>query len=155
MKISFFNFSITFNGIIKKISLFIVLFTMHTAYSQDLSSHQWKDRIIILLTDDVTDKTYQKQIYELQKNEAGLQERKLIVYHVKPEHLKEGLSSTDWKKASYLFDKHKKTNSGFEFVLVGLDGGIKLQQSEFITCEKLFSIIDKMPMRRIEVRNDD
>lgn len=142
-------------ALLKKILLFIVLFTMHTAHSQDLSLHQWKDRIIILLTDDVIDKTYQKQIYELQKNESGLQERNFVVYHVKPEHLKKGLYSTDWKKESYLFDKHKKTNSEFEFVLIGLDGSIKLQQSEFITCEKLFSIIDAMPMRKSEMRDDD
>ena len=43
----------------------------------------------------------------------------------------------------------------FEISLIGLDGGIKLSQNEILTAEKLFGIIDQMPMRRIEVENNN
>ncbi len=136
---------------IKSLSILILLFTMINAKSQNLSSHQWKDRIIILLTEDPKNKTYLEQITELKKNESGLQERKLIVYQTQPKQFKQGLSSSDWKSTSDLYDTYKKTTSRFEFVLIGLDGGIKLQESELVSREKLFSVIDKMPMRRNEL----
>ena len=45
-----------------------------------------------------------------------------------------------------LYDKEK-----FEVILIGLDGGIKLRQAEFLTKEALFNIVDAMPMRRNEL----
>lgn len=43
------------------------------------------------------------------------------------------------------------TNS-FTFILVGRDGGEKLKSSEVVTPEKLFGLIDVMPMRKEEVK---
>ena len=42
---------------------------------------------------------------------------------------------------------------GFRIVLVGKDGGIKLEQEEVLDPETLFSLIDGMPMRRNEMAN--
>ena len=39
----------------------------------------------------------------------------------------------------------------FEVILIGLDGGIKLQQTEVLKKEALFNIVDAMPMRRNEL----
>lgn len=141
--------------VINSIPYLILLLTMSAAQSQDISSHKWNDRIVLLLTEDVSNETYQKQVAELKTEEQGLKERKLIVYHLQPDSSKKGLSANQWEKASTLFETYKKTNSGFEFVLIGLDGGIKLQQTEFITSKELFSIIDVMPMRRSEMIKDN
>jgi hypothetical protein len=39
----------------------------------------------------------------------------------------------------------------FKVVLIGLDGGIKLQKNGQLTPEELFGTIDSMPMRRAEM----
>lgn len=41
---------------------------------------------------------------------------------------------------------------GFEALLVGRDGGVKLRSSRPIVSSELFARIDEMPMRRRELR---
>jgi len=42
--------------------------------------------------------------------------------------------------------------SRFSVVLVGKDGGVKLRAEEAVPAEKLFALIDAMPMRQREMR---
>lgn len=42
--------------------------------------------------------------------------------------------------------------SGFLLVLVGKDGGVKLTSRSVVSRERLFALIDAMPMRRDEMR---
>nr|WP_295922259.1 DUF4174 domain-containing protein [uncultured Dyadobacter sp.] len=51
----------------------------------------------------------------------------------------------EWKKWNV------DTGTPFTFILVGRDGGEKLRSSEVVTAEKLFGLIDAMPMRKNEV----
>lgn len=51
----------------------------------------------------------------------------------------------EWKKWNI------GTASPFTFILVGRDGGEKLRSSDVVSAEKLFSLIDAMPMRQNEV----
>ncbi|MEM9823617.1 MAG: DUF4174 domain-containing protein [Bacteroidota bacterium] len=48
--------------------------------------------------------------------------------------------------------KYHQSKAPFEVLLLGLDGGVKLQQPEVLSCTELFAIIDRMPMRRQELR---
>ncbi len=125
-------------------------------YSLDLSKYRWKNRILILKFDDVNNDICKKQLDELRENEAGLTERKLIIYQLKGEEYKIGLQNDDsWKKIDEKDLKYteKQGNPHFEAILIGLDGGIKHQQSSVLKVEKLFSIIDIMPMRIREMQN--
>jgi hypothetical protein len=40
---------------------------------------------------------------------------------------------------------------GFEVLLIGKDGGVKLRQQEPVGTDVLFAVIDAMPMRRQEM----
>ena len=42
-------------------------------------------------------------------------------------------------------------DTAFEVILIGLDGGEKLRQTKVLETDKLFAIIDGMPMRRSEI----
>lgn len=134
--------------------LFIAMICMkaNSIYAQPLDNHKWKNRIILILIDDEKNDTYKKQLIEFNKESIGLQERKLIVYHIKPSALKKGLNSNIWENAKTTYKDYKKTSNPFEILLIGLDGGIKLQQENLLTCEALFSLIDVMPMRRNELK---
>lgn len=122
-----------------------------SANSQEISSHQWKDRVILILVDDLNIQVYQNQIIALQENKKGINERKLIVYHIKPTEYKLGLKSSKWQKSKNIYSQYKKNDAPFEVILIGLDGSIKLHQTEFLSCEKLFATIDAMPMRKTEL----
>lgn len=51
----------------------------------------------------------------------------------------------EWKKWNI------DTASPFTFILVGRDGGEKLRSGEVVSAEKLFALIDAMPMRKNEI----
>jgi hypothetical protein len=136
---------------LKQLLFAILLFCALMSSAQDLSKHRWENRLILLITDNETNSTFQSQIAEFRKDLNGLNERRLIIYQVMPQEFKTGLNGANKTKSDRLYKDYKKTGSGFEVVLLGLDGGIKLQQNELLPLEKLYAIIDAMPMRRREI----
>lgn len=121
--------------------------------SQDLSTHRWQHRLVILLTSDTTQSAFQAQVKELSNYAQGLGERKIIIYQALPKAYRKGLdSSANWSQSDEIFTSLKKTDAPFEILLIGLDGGVKLRKDEFVPCRELFTLIDGMPMRRAEMR---
>ena len=138
----------------KPVALFILAAMNVSLRSQDLSGHLWKDRLILLLTDDIQDESYQKQLRILNADTQGMSERKLVTYLVLPE--KSALhnnTKNHWIEGLNLFKKYKGSDSNFELVLIGLDGGVKRRFSDKpVKLQDLYAIIDGMPMRRAEMR---
>ncbi|WP_372920515.1 DUF4174 domain-containing protein [Salegentibacter sp.] len=120
--------------------------------AQDIKDFQWKNRLVLIIAEDKENQSFQKQLAELQKDQDGLKERKLIIYKILPGKFSKGLESETWENDSVLYQKYKTNASGFQVLLLGLDGGIKLDQSEIISLKKLFNTIDSMPMRQAEMR---
>lgn len=58
-------------------------------------------------------------------------------------------NSSEWKKWNV------DSANAFTFILVGRDGGEKLRSSEVVSAEKLFRLIDAMPMRKDEMRRNE
>ena len=135
--------------------LIIISFTLKASMtiSQDVASHLWEHRVLLVLTDHSNPITFQNQIKELQTNEKGLTDIKLIIYQIRKHSFKIGLNHNEWQKSSNLYEKYKDKNAPFEVILIGLDNGVKLRQSNLLTCEAFFSVIDVMPMRKEELKN--
>lgn len=126
--------------------------------AQDLSTHQWKNRILIIDFDEANQKNYIEQVRDLKANQAGLLERKLVVYQIRDDQYSIGFDKqSEWQKITNEdFQKIKKeTTSDFLVGLIGLDGGIKKQQSTVFSTKELFRIIDAMPMRRWELQQNN
>jgi len=131
----------------------LTLLQMNKIYGQNLSKHQWENRLLVIKINDTCHHAYQAQLQQLIEAKKGLTERKLIIYHIKGREYKTGLQSeTIWEKIETK-QIQKKPAPDFEVILIGLDGRIKLRQSTVLTTEKLFSIIDAMPMRIREIQN--
>jgi len=128
----------------------ILLFCSLLSYGQHIKKHEWKKRVIIILTDEKEHSIYKKQLTELHKNTKGIKERKLIVYNVIPTAYATGLTDIEWKNSTRLYKNYKKTKKSFEIILIGLDGSIKLRQTRLLTNGDLYSLIDAMPMRQNE-----
>jgi len=132
----------------------IMIFSKFSAlHAQNLSQHLWKNRVILSLSED--NSAFERQMLAFKANEKGIYERSLIVYFLKSDEYEQVMPKGDVQKSANLFEKYKKANISFELILIGLDGGIKLRQKDFLSCEKLFAIIDSMPMRSSELKNRD
>ncbi|MFY7908641.1 MAG: DUF4174 domain-containing protein [Emticicia sp.] len=132
----------------------IMIFSKFSAsQAQNLSKHLWKNRVILILSED--NAAFQRQMLAFKANEKGMSERSLIVYNLKPGEYQQVIPKSEIQKSKSLFEKFKQANTPFEVILIGLDGGVKLRQKDFLSCEKLFATIDSMPMRSAEIKNRD
>ena len=131
----------------------MILSKFSALHAQNLSQHLWKNRVILIVSED--NAAFERQILAFKANEKGMNERSLIVYHLKSYEYEQVMPKGNVQKSTNLFEKYKQANVSFELILIGLDGGIKLRQRDFLSCEKLFAIIDSMPMRSSELKSRD
>lgn len=140
---------------IKIILITLFIFKTSPLMGQNIASYKWENRLLFIITDDSESPIYINQINELRRCNKDFTERKLLIYQIKKESYKIGLrNDTKWKKSSKLYKNYKKTTAPFEILLIGLDGGIKLQQTSLLKCKSLFETIDVMPMRQSELNNN-
>jgi hypothetical protein len=102
---------------------------------------------------------YRNQIAEFNTLQKELMERKMLVYCVLPQQYRIMNSETkvkanNWISSSALFDRFTNKETDFRVILIGLDGGIKLEKTEILSATELFETIDAMPMRRAELNRN-
>ena len=102
-----------------------------SSFGQELHQYRWQNRII-LISGDTESSVFQKQTQILnQENlKQSLAERKLLV----------------------ITNDQNAKQEDFNLKLIGLDGGEKLNSSEFVNPQIIFDLIDSMPMRRSEMK---
>lgn len=135
--------------------LILLCITMSMALDgQNLDDHQWKNRVLLVITNDLESQTYTSQIEEFNNNNQEFKDRKLIIYSVlQNKYRLENSGNPSWIKNSELYITYNTNASNFKIILIGLDGGIKIEQNKLLTTKELFSTIDGMPMRRSELKN--
>lgn len=122
------------------------------SYNQNIKKHLWKDRVLIIESENTRNELYQQQIRALKNDAKGLKERKLVIYSYFNNGYTRGFSQVI---KSYQTKKKRKDKNDFSITLIGLDGGKKLRQKSMLAKEKLFAIIDGMPMRRRELKKNE
>ena len=128
------------------------MFFSISSFSQDIKKHQWENRVLLVFTDDKKSDNFKHQIKILSENKKELIERKLVIYQFTENDFTTDFSEV-WFSSNSMFKKYVHTNDSFKVLLLGLDGGIKLEQDKILSLEKLFTIIDGMPMRRSELKS--
>ncbi len=119
------------------------------AKAQNLSTYEWNHRLVLLLTADSNQAKFQEQLALFNKDKDGLVERKLKIISATPNQSRSG--SEAWEKNAELYQKYHRKGD-FEFILIGLDGGVKLRRTDVMSLKALYRIIDSMPMRAAEMR---
>jgi len=147
----------TQNNIIRSGFIFLGILMINYAHGQDLNKHLWKNRVLLIMTQNQDSMDYQDQIAEFYKFPSELKERKMLIYHVLPQRytlINDAVDpeQNEWVSSSALFDKFDGKNVDFKVVLIGLDGGNKLEKNGLLPAEELFGTIDSMPMRRAELK---
>ena len=139
------------------IKLIIACFSYFNFYGQNLEIHKWKHRIVIIKASEIDSNTSQKQLQEFRNSTRELIDRKIVMYKItgdKFQYIDYSNSKLNHsgKISETLTKRVLNKNIKFEVLLIGLDGGIKLQQKKVLIKEKLFEIIDSMPMRQAELK---
>ncbi|MFP4088991.1 MAG: DUF4174 domain-containing protein [Cyclobacteriaceae bacterium] len=128
-----------------------------SAFSQELAvpgDYHWQNRILLVFASPDENK-FEKQLQIFSAEEAGLQERELVIFKIRDRQVIHPTGKTFGKvSARQLREQYEVKREEFAVVLIGKDGSQKLKQEEILETDKLFAIIDAMPMRRREMRED-
>ena len=135
--------------------LFFTFISNQSCIAQSLAQHEWENRVVLLFTPNFQNQELKRQLDFFQKNQKGVIDRKLIIYQITPDEVKKaGKFLKEISEISSWLKKFKIDKNEFTFILIGLDGGEKMRSSEVISIKKIFSKIDRMPMRRSEIRGN-
>lgn len=123
--------------------------------SVNLSDYKWKNRVLFIFSPSQDLDLYQKQLQEMEGEKKGFQDRDLKIFHL-TEHgmsmeTEERVIDRDVQRLRQAFGVSKEE---FSVILIGKDGTEKLRSNSLLQVKELFAVIDAMPMRRREMKND-
>ena len=119
----------------------------------DLSQFQWKNRLLFIFAPNRNHPLFEPLHKSLAAQKTEAADRDLVVFEI----LESGPSSVntnylDPQAAQKLRDKFDVQRGRFAVILVGKDGGIKLNRRDPTQLADIFALIDAMPMRQDEMR---
>lgn len=118
-----------------------------TSLAATLRASRWQQRVLLLGASTAAQADFQRQKQLLATEANGLADRDFKVIEV----LYTGLSPADRQ----CWTQHLgQPLQGFRLVLIGKDGGVKRIETAPIAGADIFGTVDKMPMRRQEMRRD-
>jgi hypothetical protein len=123
------------------------------AMSIDLSQFRWKNRLLFLFAPDNHHPLFEALHDSLSAQKPEVADRDIIVFKV----LESGQSRMDMdllepQSADFLRKRFNVSRGQFTVILVGKDGGVKLNRQEKTELQDIFVLIDAMPMRQEEMR---
>ncbi|MFD1315410.1 DUF4174 domain-containing protein [Namhaeicola litoreus] len=122
--------------------------------SQNLNNYLWKNRVLLIISQDTNSGEFKEQMTILKANKDDLEERKLVVLSVLPQAFSLGLDElSTWEKGNEVFSRYNPKEESFKVLLIGLDGGVKISQNKPMMMDTLKQTIDRMPMRKSEIEN--
>jgi hypothetical protein len=118
-----------------------------------LDDYLWKNRPLLLFAPSSDEPFYQKIKNMLELEQLQIQDRDMViieafasgVVQINNEAVKDA-------NAGELRRRFAVTDEAFTAVLIGKDGGVKLRQTGRLDLNRIFALIDSMPMRRQEMR---
>ncbi len=139
-------------------TLILILVTMaipKSSEAQELKDYQWKNRILLLVDESPDTDALQSQLDELTSDKKALEDRDLIIFRLTPEAVFAWDGSRSSLSAEMIF-RNLNLDSGFTgTILIGKDGGSKLEKPFEVSAQTIFALIDGMPMRRAEMRKEE
>ncbi len=111
---------------------------MDAEVSKDLNDYLWLNRPVVVFADTPNDPRFIAQLQFLEDGAAEMGERDVVI-----------ITDTDPLAKSEL--RKKLRPRGFQLVLIGKDGQVKLRKPLPWSVRELSRMIDKMPMRQQEM----
>jgi len=126
--------------------LMLMTFTLGEKESLTLEDLRWKNRIVIFFPAN-----YQNPQFDLKSFENEFSERKIIFLSIGDQIQTNTEASFDQDYLSGIREKFSIAGTKGNWILVGLDGGIKLNKEGEPDWDFIFKTIDSMPMRQSEI----
>ena len=139
--------------IITSLSFIIFINCSENNVILDLKSFEWKNRILVI---GGNDSKYQNQFDNLEVNKNEYTDRDMVVILINKDESKisyDGLNVFNNLDYDSTYSIRKRFNfDDFNLILIGKDGGVKYNTNKPVKINKIFEIIDKMPMRMKEIK---
>lgn len=119
-----------------------------------MKEHMWSNRLLLLYSDNEQDSVLNQQMLLLRNCKEGLKDRKIMVYRFHRDYYMKGLLSKSKYDYSTEADRQLFDGDYFQTKLIGLDGTVKQTSLEILMPQDIFEIIDAMPLRQMEIRNN-
>jgi hypothetical protein len=119
-----------------------------------MTDYKWKYRPLVVFADSEANAPLSEQRRMVAASRASLTERNVVVIWVVGDRVSADFGPHPRESAKTLRARFGAPNSGFRAVLVGKDGGTKLNSASPLSAGALYATIDAMPMRQNEMRRN-
>ena len=119
----------------------------------NLDDLKWEHRVLVVIASDSTQKSTAPLLNQVERYQVDFLDRNMVLIALFKDHVShiDGVP-LDEEASSDLQEKLSVENYDFRIVLIGKDGGIKLDRKVSTDLNDIFAHIDTMPMRRSEMR---
>lgn len=118
-----------------------------------LETYRWSERPLLVFSAGADDPAVDRQMTLLADHADGLKDRDMAVLIVGPKRVFASFGRpAPGAEAKALREAYGVQPTEFRAVLLGKDGKVKLAEDEPVAAERLFTLIDGMPMRQREMR---
>jgi|GEM_PF-1327235 len=115
----------------------------------NLARYRWKSRVLIVFGPHAEDERFLTQMEELADRAKDLKSRDVVVLPV----LARGKAGVATRRdGAILRELFAAEPRHFRVVLIGKDGSVKLREEFPLDANRLFDVIDAMPMRQQEMK---
>lgn len=149
-------YNIKFFSLMRFIGILLVLtffMTSSKVFSQDLDAYQWKNRIILLKDANLDSDWLQAQLKRLKSNSQELLDREVLLFLLTDTSVYDEKLKQTMLQADSIVTKYGLSNFN-GLVLIGKDGGTKLKKEFIVSPSTIIELIDSMPMRMTEIKNN-
>lgn len=127
---------------------------MGEAQAEGLDTYLWSERPLIVFAPREAHPDVDRQMTLLADHAGGLSDRHMAILIVGPSRIFATFGRpAPAAEPAQLRRRFRVPDGEFRAILIGKDGGVKLTAREPVTAERLFTLIDGMPMRQREMRD--
>ncbi len=120
----------------------------------DLSQYRWQNRLLLIFAPAAESTQVAAQRQHFKGEDAALADRDLLIFYLFDRETGAADGKTVGPAATVDLRERLNVATDFAVLLVGKDGGVKNQFAEAVAPEEIYALIDVMPMRQREMRED-
>ena len=133
----------------------IFFFLINTSKSDDsLSSFLWKSRLLLIFLDNEDTEAVESISSSLNKLSCDLNDRDMLIGWFTNEKQEINNIQINDNEIKNIKTRAKINSNTTTVLLIGKDGGIKARYNNMPDLKEIFSLIDRMPMRRSEMKKN-
>lgn len=120
-----------------------------------LDDYRWKNRLLVVSSPAPDDPNLARQLQQVDATDSEFAERDLVLIRLATD----GTSLAGTRKLDPAQVEEMRIALGidagsFAVLLIGKDGTVKLSKNTFVPMDDIYALIDQMPMRQREMRED-